>query len=129
MPSTRSSDVGRNLAWRVNGGDWILFHKRRRMGRVVPDGQHRGMFRVALPSGRLSDLGNLSRAKDSALAAAERELEFEDRERRANDPRKCPVNGGLFSASSPPIAPIDPAGGLQPDRGETLPARFRRGAQ
>jgi hypothetical protein len=97
------------------------------MGRVVPDGQHRGMFRVALSRDRLSDFANLAHAKDSALAAAARELEFEARQRCAIAPPKCPQNGGCFRASSPPIAPIDPAGGLRPDRGKTLPARFRRG--
>jgi hypothetical protein len=103
MSSTRSSEVGRNLAWRCNGADWILLHKRRRMGRVVPDGQRRGMYRVALPSGRLSDFANLPRAKDSALAAATRELEFEDRQRRANDPQKSQQNGGVSRPKSSPV--------------------------
>jgi hypothetical protein len=102
MSATRSSDVGRNLAWRCNGADWILFHRRRRMGRVVPDVRHGGMYRVALSRGRLSGMANLSRAKDSALAAAIRELqlEAEDRAQPALDPSKCPENGGCSEAIS-----------------------------
>jgi hypothetical protein len=111
MSSTRPSDVGRNLAWRCNGADWILVHKRRRMGRVVPDDQHGNMYRVALSHGRLSDFANLSRAKDSALVAATRELEFEGRQRCANDPSKSQETGGCFQVSSPPISET-PAGVL-----------------
>ena len=40
------------------------------MGRVAPDHEHRGMYRVVLARGRLSDMANLSWAKDAALAAA-----------------------------------------------------------
>jgi len=47
------------------------------MGRVVPDSEYTGMYRIALPSGRLSDMANLSWAKSLALDAAERELVYE----------------------------------------------------
>jgi hypothetical protein len=71
------------------------------MGRVVPDNEHRGMYRVVLARGRLSDMANLSWAKDTALAAATRELEYEARDNRrhcAIDPSKCPVKGGSLPA-------------------------------
>jgi hypothetical protein len=47
------------------------------MGRVVPDEHHPGMYRVALSAGRVSEPANLSWAKDSAMAAAIRELIWE----------------------------------------------------
>lgn len=47
------------------------------MGRVIPDGKYAGMWRIALPSGRLSDMANLSWAKSLALEAAEREVIYE----------------------------------------------------
>ena len=39
---------------------------------VVPDSVYPGMYRIRWPSGELSDMVNLSRAKDAALAICER---------------------------------------------------------
>jgi hypothetical protein len=36
---------------------------------IVPDGKWPGMYRLRLPNGRLSDMVNLTRAKDAANAA------------------------------------------------------------
>ena len=91
--------IGCDLAWKRDGADWLLLHKRRRMGRVAPDHKHRGVYRLLLSRGRLSDMANLSWAKDAALAAAIRELEYEARDMsragrtHATDPAKCPVKG------------------------------------
>jgi hypothetical protein len=55
------------------------------------------MYRVVLSRGQLSDMANLSWAKDAALAAAIRELEYEardNRRHRAIDPPKCPEKRG-----------------------------------
>jgi hypothetical protein len=71
------SDIGCDLRWHRDGAAWVLMHKRRRMGRVVPDEKYPGMYRVALSAGRLSDMANLSWAKDAAMAAALRELVWE----------------------------------------------------
>jgi hypothetical protein len=38
----------------------------RPLATVVPDSQWRGMWRIAWPDGRLSDMANLTRAKDAA---------------------------------------------------------------
>jgi hypothetical protein len=81
--------IGRELAWKRDGADWVLHHRRRRMGRVAPDARHRGMYRVVLSRGRLSDMANLSWAKDAALAAAIRELQWEAKHPAIN-PAKCP---------------------------------------
>jgi hypothetical protein len=37
---------------------------------VEPDSRYAGMFRVRLPDGRQTDIVNLSRAKDAAVALA-----------------------------------------------------------
>jgi hypothetical protein len=98
------SSIGCDLAWKRDGADWMLHHKRRRMGRVTPDHDHAGMYRLVLSRGRLSDIANLSWAKDTALAAAIRELDWKSRETcpglrtRATDPSKCPEKGGSLPA-------------------------------
>ena len=69
------------------------------MGRVTPDHEHRGMFRVALFRGRFSDMANLSWAKDAALASATRELQWEANH-RATTPQNA-QKSGLFSRLQP----------------------------
>lgn len=86
------------LKWRRDGADWVLHRGRRRMGRVVPDSKYPGMFRSVKSQG-LSDMSNLSRAKDSVLAAAIRDLAWD----AAIDPSKCPVNGGVNQAPASPM--------------------------
>jgi hypothetical protein len=39
---------------------------------IVPDARYPGMWRMAWPDGRLSDMANLSRIKDAAVAICER---------------------------------------------------------
>jgi hypothetical protein len=90
------------LTWRRDGAGWLLLAGRRRFGRVVPDPNHAGMWRSTRADGRLSDRANLAWAKNAVLVAAERELEFEDRQRRAIDPLKCPEKRGGFAGTAPP---------------------------
>jgi hypothetical protein len=59
------------LAWR----GLELFAGRRKLAEVVGDERYPGMFRVLEPDGRLSDMANLSRAKDAALSIAYRVLQ------------------------------------------------------
>ena len=56
------------LKWAREGDAWILLYRRRRMGRVVPDKDHPGMWRSVKVDGILSDTANLSRANDAAKA-------------------------------------------------------------
>jgi hypothetical protein len=102
ISAVRAELIG-DLAWRRDGVGWILFHKRRRMGRVLADDQHQGMYRSTLCRDRLSDMASLSWAKNAVLVAAERELEFEHRSRPANDPQKWPEKQGVFHGSAPPV--------------------------
>jgi hypothetical protein len=86
------------LSWTRSGADWLPLSGRKRMGRVVADSKYRGMYRIELPSGRLSDMANLSWAKSLALDAAEREITYET----ANTPRKPQQNAGSAKGKSPP---------------------------
>jgi len=60
---------------------------------VVPDLDWPGMWRIAWPDGQLSDLVNLSRAKDAAEAISERGPPIRDR-RRFNWHRLDSPSGG-----------------------------------
>src|SRR5262249_1307610 len=48
--------------------------KSRVLATVEPDGRYVGMFRVRLPSGRLTDMVNLARAKGAAMELAVNQL-------------------------------------------------------
>ena len=86
------------LKWTREGDGWILLYRRRRMGRVVPDKDHQGMWRSVKSNG-LSDIADLSWAKDAVLAQAVRELAYE----AANTPSKCQVKRGSRQQKSPPM--------------------------
>jgi hypothetical protein len=101
VQNTHSDKIRNSLAWRRDGDGWLLLAGRRRFGRVLQDGQHAGMWRSVKSARELSDTANLSWAKNAVLVAAECELEFEARQRRAIDPSKCPENRGHFRAASP----------------------------
>jgi hypothetical protein len=60
------------LKWTRESDAWILLYRRRRIGRVVPDKDHPGMWRSVKVDG--IDMANLSWAKDAVLAQAFREV-------------------------------------------------------
>jgi hypothetical protein len=66
----------------IAAGEW---------GRVVPNKDHSGMWQSINVDGILSDTASLCRSKDNVMAQAIREVAWD----AANDPRKCPVKGGL----------------------------------
>jgi hypothetical protein len=70
MKAGRTLSLG--LKWHQDGDGYALSHGRRRaMLHVVPDAKYPGiLWRVRHPDGRLSDMVNLSRAKDAARAIA-----------------------------------------------------------
>ena len=112
LPSTKRRDSRQvaqmkpALTWHRDGADWILLAGRRRFGRVIPDSQYPGMWRSRLSGGQLSDMANLAWAKNAVLVAAELELEWEERQRAANHPSKCPENRGVFEDAASPAAQI-----------------------
>ena len=86
------------LKWQRDGSSWLLLYGRRRMGRVVPDGQYPGMWRV-LRSRGLSDMANLSWAKDAVVGAAIREIAWDV----ANTPSKPQVKRPSAGRKSSPM--------------------------
>lgn len=83
--------IGRDkLTWRKH----LLFCYGRPdpIAEVVPDGKYPGMWRLRLlPDGNLSDMVNLSRAKDAAIARA---LGFLNGKKRAPDTAPAGPDGG-----------------------------------
>ena len=49
---------------------WKLYFSKRHLLDVVPDGKYPGMWRIRTLDGTLSDMVNLSRAKDAARSIA-----------------------------------------------------------
>jgi hypothetical protein len=48
------------------------------LAEVIPDNEYAGMWRIRWPDGRLSDMANLSRAKDAARVLAMRTIKSND---------------------------------------------------
>jgi hypothetical protein len=88
------------MIWKRAGSGWQLFHDRHLVGRVVPDTVHPGMWRVKLPGG-LSDLVNLTRAKEAAVLHAFRQIER--CRNRAEIEKKTQQNQGPFLRPSSPM--------------------------
>jgi hypothetical protein len=65
-------DQASDLYWTRDGGGWLLKLGRRKLGRVFRDSKYPGMWRSRRADGQLSDMANLSWAKNAVLAAAER---------------------------------------------------------
>jgi hypothetical protein len=87
------------LKWAREDDAWILLYRRRRMGRVVPDKNHSGMWRSVKVDGILSDTANLCWSKDNVMAQAIREVAWDT----ANDPQKRPVKRGSREQKPPPM--------------------------
>jgi hypothetical protein len=78
---------------------------KQRKPKVVSDVAHRGMWRVRWPDGRLSDMSNLTRAKDAVACFMETEQRPQRRRLRSSEGRLCvktgemPAGGALVPAS------------------------------
>jgi hypothetical protein len=93
----------RELRWKGR----CLYFEGKIVGRVIPDEIYPGMWRVRLPDGSLSDLGNLTRVRDAAMAIALRDLNHQE------TPSEAP-----YSAS---IAPDVSTEGLLPETNPESP--------
>src|SRR5262249_32918324 len=79
------SALVRSLTWRRSTKGWRLYASDKRCyGEVVEDAKYPGMWRIPLAGG-LSDMANLSWARNSVMEAAVREIEYEERQ-AAKDP-------------------------------------------
>jgi hypothetical protein len=70
------------LNWRHADGRLFLYHGNNRnpLLTVEPDSMYAGMYRIRFPDGGLSDMANLTRIKDAAIALALRSLNSGDSE-------------------------------------------------
>src|SRR5260370_17921421 len=93
----------RSYEWRQVGQNWELTTAGQVVAQVIPDALHPGMYRVDLGDDPLSDLVNLTRAKDAALSLADRAIEA----------------GRLSHPCGPPLSFPDPA--LPPSHPPTPP--------
>jgi hypothetical protein len=66
-----------DLTWRKLANAWALYCIGRSgpIVHVVPDATNPGMWRIKHPNGRLSDMANITWAKDGAIAVALRVLD------------------------------------------------------
>jgi len=77
-----------DLYWTRDGDDWVLKLGKRKLGRVFGDDKYPSMWRSKRADGRLSDMANLSWAKNAVLASAERDISYS----------QTPVNGARFDS-------------------------------
>jgi hypothetical protein len=99
QPAPTGHIYGRNdFTWAEHPDGWSLhaIGHRSAVVHVVPDGVWPGMWRVRHPDGQLSDMANLSWAKDGAIAVAMRLL----------DPRK---RGEQHARISSPLSETEQA--------------------
>jgi len=98
----------RDAVWRDNR----LIFRRCTVANVVPDQKWPGMWRVQFPNGHITDMFNLSRAKDVALtlAYANAASQIERELHRSAKPRaSTPGSARNFGSSLDPIPkPIKP---------------------
>jgi hypothetical protein len=87
--------------WKRDATGWRLMLGKRCFGRIVSDAKYSGMWRSPLSDGRLSDMANISWAKEAVMQAARRELEFEARSVRGRAPRFTGQNEGVSETKSP----------------------------
>jgi hypothetical protein len=109
--------VGRDrLTWRLNGHRLCLFHgaSRRPLVSIKPDSKYPSLFRIRYPNGELSEMVNLSRAKEAASAFALRSLNSEAQNRR---PEGSPVRQNTGRVS-------DTGGSPAPKRGADVLSRL-----
>jgi hypothetical protein len=101
---------GDRLVWRT-GSDGLTLHHgqaRKLLARIVPDQTWPGMFRIEFPDGRISDMVNLTRAKDAAIAIALRSLNSKAQETSRDAPsvrqKSLPVGGPTAEGNRIPSA-------------------------
>jgi hypothetical protein len=68
---------------------------KQRQPKVVPDAAHPGTWRVRWPDGRLSDMTNLTRAKDAVACFMETEERRQRGRHRPSEGRLCVKTGEL----------------------------------
>ncbi len=96
------------LTWKGN----TLFFKRRKMVEIEQDARYPKMWRVKHPDGRLSDMVNLTRARDAAVGFALASLN--------SGTKETPSGGRQSEFKSDPVP-------RQPPEGNNAPAEVTHG--
>src|SRR5262249_46106353 len=65
-PATATS---RALTWRKTAAGHAIHQGGKALATVEPDAQYAGMWRIRMPDGWVSDLANLTRAREAAIAS------------------------------------------------------------
>jgi hypothetical protein len=89
VASDKRSITGRDrLSWRKDGARLLLFHGTTKipLAIVEPDGKYDSLYRIRYPDGHLSDMVNLTRAKDAACWFALRSLNSPPQETLSEGP-------------------------------------------
>lgn len=111
-PQKHKSIVGGDrLCWRRDGSALALYHGKSQntLVHIEPDPIWPEMFRVRSRVA-VSDLCNLTRAKDAALAIALRHLNSEVQEKRSDGTHIRARRSGVAPPSDPPRTPARPKG-------------------
>jgi hypothetical protein len=97
------TDPSRDLEWKRDGADWVLMCRRRRMGRVVPDTEHAGMWRSVMTRGRLSDMANSPGARARSLRLPSATWNMKLGTRLCATVPQCSASGGCRKPICPSI--------------------------
>jgi hypothetical protein len=101
-PASTGHIYGRkDFTWHEHPDGWALHAVGHQSAivHIVPDGTWPGMWRIRHPDGQLSDMANLTRARDGAIAVAMRLLDPRKRgEQRAPaaSPIRVPGRAGIY---------------------------------
>jgi hypothetical protein len=94
------------VVWSFDDGSYSLRYGKRTAAilHVVADKTYAGMWRIRFPDGALSDMANLTRAKDAALDHAQRITRDTKRHRiqRPQELRDSPSRGGSHHPANEP---------------------------
>jgi hypothetical protein len=104
-PSATRTVFGRErLTWRADNNRLWLYRGRKRMPHacVEPDTVHPGLFRVRFSGGNVSDIVNLTRAKDAALAIVLRSLNSEAQDSPLGGPQARQKSVGVSEGTPNP---------------------------
>jgi hypothetical protein len=85
--------------WKQDGDTWTMYAGRRKFGSIVRDAVYPDMWRRVIQGG-VTDMANLTRAKDAVRVAADREL---DHQQRAKSLDFTGQNEAIFEAASSPM--------------------------
>ena len=101
----------RELTWRTAGDALALCHGQTVLVLMMPDPRLRGMWRVRHCDGRMSDMVNLTRAKESGVRIAFPELNSQEMRPEGSSVRRTrsPATGRYPPSKPPPGGSVEAA--------------------